>query len=77
MWYYFEFGPVVQEMPFEDISYLKLWQPFCSVEWNLLCKYARGPNEKHFSEIILNLDQPFRKCCLNIFLISYKYISYF
>ena len=28
---YFEFGPVAQEeMLFKDISYLELWQPFCS-----------------------------------------------
>ena len=24
---YFEFGPVVQEMSFNDIKYLELWQP--------------------------------------------------
>ena len=24
---YFNFGPVVQEISFEDISYLELWQP--------------------------------------------------
>ena len=29
----FEFEPVVQEeMPFKDISYLEVWQPFCSVK---------------------------------------------
>ena len=60
---------MVQEVPFEDISYLELWQPFCSAESNQLCNYARGPTEKHFGEIILNLDQSSRRCCLNIFLI--------
>ena len=28
MWNYFEFGLVVQEMSFIDISYLELWQTF-------------------------------------------------
>ena len=32
----FEFGLVVPEMLFKDISYLELWQPFCSVDQN--CK---------------------------------------
>ena len=26
-----------EEMSFKDISYLELWQPLCSVEWNHLC----------------------------------------
>ena len=30
---YSEFGPVVQEMLFKDISYLELWQPFF-VQWS-------------------------------------------
>ena len=37
---YFEFGPVVQEMSFTDISYLELWQPLCSVEQNHLCNFS-------------------------------------
>ena len=36
----FEFGPVVQEMPFKGISYLELWRPFCSVEQNHLCNVS-------------------------------------
>ena len=24
----------MEEMPFKDISYLELWQPFCSAEQN-------------------------------------------
>ena len=57
-------------MPFKDISYLELWQPFCSWERNHLCNYDRGYYEEQFCEIILNLDQWFRrKCPLKIFLI--------
>ena len=53
----FEFGSVVQEeMSFKDISYLKLWWPFCSVERNYLCNFGKGTHEKQFCEIILNLD---------------------
>ena len=29
-------------MPFKDISYLKLWRPSCSAEWNLLCNFVEG-----------------------------------
>ena len=52
----FEFGPVVQEeMPFKGISYLELWQPFCSAERNHLCNSDRGYQEEQYSEVILNL----------------------
>ena len=37
----FEFGPVVQEMSFKDISYLELWQPFCLAELNHLCNFHK------------------------------------
>ena len=38
----FEFRPVVmEEMLFEDISYLELCQPFCSEEQNHLCNFSR------------------------------------
>ena len=71
LWKNFEFGPVVQEeMSFKDISYLELWWPFCSTEWNHLFKFSRGYYEEQFCEIILNLDQWFRRrCLLKIFLI--------
>ena len=39
------------------ISYLELWQPFCSVERNQLCNFGKGYNEEQFCEIILNLGQ--------------------
>ena len=66
----FCFGPVVQEkMVFKDISYLQLWRPFYSGEQNHLCNFGRNHKEQ-FCEIILNLDQGFRRrCCLKIFLI--------
>ena len=35
---------------FKDISYLELWQPFCSMEWNHLCNYSRGYYEEQFCE---------------------------
>ena len=45
-------------MSFKDISYLKLGQPFCSVDH--LRYFGRGYQEKQFCEIISNLDQWFR-----------------
>ena len=52
-------------MPFKDISYLELWQRFCSAERKDLCYFGRGYYEEHFCEIILNLDQwLWRKCHL-------------
>ena len=44
-------------MLFKYISYLELWQPFCSVERNQLCNFGRGYYEEQFCEIILNLGQ--------------------
>ena len=56
-----EFGPVVQkEMSFQDISYLELWQPLCSVDWNHLCNFGRR-HEEQSCENILNLDQCFSR----------------
>ena len=43
MTFFFQFGPVVErEMWFKDISYLKLWWPFHSVEQNHLCNLVEG-----------------------------------
>ena len=57
-------------MHFKDISYLELWQPFCSAERNHLCNFGRRHHEDQFCEIILNLNQWFRRrSCLKIFLI--------
>ena len=52
-----KFGPVVQEMSFKDISYLELWQPLCSVDWNHVCNIGRRHHEEQSCEIILNLDE--------------------
>ena len=35
-----------------------------------LCNFGRGHYEKHFCEIILNLDPWFRRCCIKLFLIN-------
>ena len=60
---------VQEEKLFKDISYLELWQPFCSTEQNHSCNFGRGYHGEKFYEIILNLDQWFRRCVLKIFLI--------
>ena len=44
-------------MPFNDISHLEFWQPFCSVEKNHLCNFDRGCYEEQFCEIISILGQ--------------------
>ena len=60
---------MVQEMWFKDISYLELLQPLCSVDLNRLCNFGRRHHEELFCEIILNLDQWFRReCSLKLFL---------
>ena len=46
------------------ISYLELWLPLHSTEQNPLCNFGRGHYGEHSCEIILNLDQCFRRCCL-------------
>ena len=53
-------------MPIKGISYLELWQPFCSEEWNHLSNFGREYYEEQFCEIILNLSQWFR--CLKDFI---------
>ena len=50
-------------MSLKDISYLELWQPLCSVEWNHLCNVGSRHHEEQFCEIILNMDQWFSKRC--------------
>ena len=55
-------------MPFKSISYLELWQPFCSAECNQLCNLGRVYPEEQSCEVILNLDQWFRRCLLKDFL---------
>ena len=57
----------MEEMPFKDISFLELWQPFCLAEQNHMCYFGRWCYEEQFCEIILNLGQWFR-CRLKDFL---------
>ena len=60
---------VQEEMSFKDMSYLEFLQPLCSVERKHLCNFGRRHHKEQFCEIILNLDQWFRRrCCLRYFL---------
>ena len=52
-----------KQMPFKDISYLELLQPFCSMERNHLCNSGRVHHEEQFCKIVLNLGQWFRRRC--------------
>ena len=71
MWSYIKCGPVVQEeMSFKDRSYLELWQLPLFGGLDPLCDIGRRHHEEQSCEIILNLDQWFRrKCSLKVFLI--------
>ena len=43
--------------------------PLCSADPNHLCNFGRRYHEEQFCEIILNLDQWFRRnCCLKVFI---------
>ena len=53
-------------MLFKGISYLELWQPFCSTERKHLCNFGRGYYEDQLCEIILNLCQWFSTWRLKI-----------
>ena len=44
-------------------------RPLCSAEQNQLCNFGRGHHEEQFCEIILNLDQWFKRYRLKIFLV--------
>ena len=46
---------VLQEILFNGISYLDIWQPFCSAVRNHLCNFGREYQEEQFCEINLNL----------------------
>ena len=43
-----KFEPVVQEMSFEDKSYLELWHPLSSADWKHLCNFGRRHHEEQF-----------------------------
>ena len=51
-------------MLFKAISYLEVWQPFCSAEHNHMYNVGRRYQNKQFCEIILTLGQWFRRRCL-------------
>ena len=57
---------MVQEMSFKDISYLALWQPLCSVDWNHLCNFGRMHHEEQSCEFffefgrIVQEEMPFK-----------------
>ena len=57
-------------MSLKDISYLELWQLICLEEQNHLCNLCIRHCREQVCEIILNLDQWFRRCPLKIFLIE-------
>ena len=59
----FEFVPMVQEMSFKIYHILSSGGPPYSVERNHLCNFERGHNGEHSCEVILNLDQWFRRSC--------------
>ena len=54
---------VQEERSLKDNSYLELWSPFLSAEWNHLYNFGRGYQEQQFCEIILNLRQWLRRGC--------------
>ena len=55
-------------MSFKDISYLELWRHFCLAGAETY-NFGRSHHEEKLCEIILNLNQWFRRCPLKIFLI--------
>ena len=55
-------------MSFKDISYLELRWPVYPAKQKHLCNFGRRHNAEQFCEIILNLDQWLRRCCLKNFL---------
>ena len=68
-WNYFEFGPVVQvEMYLKIFLIWSSGDPFVQWSGTILCNFGRGYTEEQFWEIILNLDQWFKRCFLMIFL---------
>ena len=42
---------VQEEMLFKYISYLELWQPLCSVDWNHLYNFGRRHHEEQFVKL--------------------------
>ena len=48
-------------MLFKDISFLELWQHFCSVEGNHLCNYSRRILWNYFIfRLVVKEEMPFK-----------------
>ena len=60
---------MVQEKSFKDISDLEYWRSLCLAEQNHLCNFDRKHHEEQLCEIILNLNQWFKRFHLKIVLI--------
>ena len=60
------FGPVVKQMPFNDISTFSSGYYFVQRSKSL-CNFGREHYEDHFCKIILNLGQWLMRCCLKFF----------
>ena len=59
-----KFGSVVQEMLLKDISWTTALGAILFGGAYYLCNFSKGHYEEHFCEIILNLNQLLRRCCL-------------
>ena len=57
-------------MPFKDLSYLELWQPFCSAEPNHLCNFGREHQEEQLFEFgsVVQEEMSFKGFLLKDFL---------
>ena len=58
-------------MSYKDSSYLELWWPFCSAGQNHLCNFDVRYQEEQFYEIIINLNQLFRRSEMSFNFFSY------
>ena len=56
-------------MPFNGISCLELWQPFCSVERNHFCNFGRGYLKEQFCEFFFDFGSVVREMFFKRFLI--------
>ena len=56
-------------MPFTYISYLELWQPFCSAEGNHLCNFGKWCYEEHLQNYFKFRQVVKEESRLKIFLI--------
>ena len=66
------YWPVAKAISVKDISIFISGLAILFSLMNILINFDRRHHEEYFCEIILNLDQWFKRCCLKIFL---NYIS--